>query len=435
MPTFPFRRLSALALLFLAIPTAFSDENDSPVADGDSKPKNVVTIDGVFESKKTHEITAGFEQISSLTIKRILDHGTPVKKGTSIVWFETKEIDEQITKAERDLELAEIAFNDAEFAYEQFLEQQKLDRQAAELARAEARQAYDNFVNVDREQQIRSAEKQLERSKQSLEYAQEELNQLQQMYEEDDLTEESEEIVLKRAQRAVESAEFNLEIAEVRTQRTIEQTIPVKQKQEEATLARAELAYAKKKHDLKSARDKREIERRKQKADFEKQQAEFKKLQAERRALVLTSPTEGLAYHGRITRGKISDKPSTLRKDSKVSASQILMTIVQPQPLRIVATVTEQQRAQLQTGMKGTAIANAFPDQKVPVTLRSIAAVPYANNKIECVVTIQAKTGDTDIVPGMTCKVELEPTKGDDSKKSKTEKSQTEKGNKKAGKK
>ncbi|EMI53479.1 HlyD family secretion protein [Rhodopirellula sallentina] len=430
MPTFPFRNLSALALLLLAVPTAFSDENDTQATGDASTPNQVVTIDGVFDSKKTHEITAGFEQISSLTIKRILDHGTPVKKGTSIVWFETKDIDEQITKAERDLELAEITLNDADFAYEQFLEQQKLDRQAAELARAEAQQAYDNFVNVDREQQIRSAEKQLERSKQSLEYAQEELNQLQQMYEEDDLTEESEEIVLKRAQRAVESAKFNLEIAEVRTQRTIAQTIPAKQKQEEATLARAELAYAKKKHDLKSARDKREIERRKQKADFEKQQAEFKKLQSERRAMVLTSPIEGLAYHGKITRGKMSDKPSTLQKDSKVSASQILMTIVQPQPLRIVATVTEEQRAQLQTGMKGTAIPKAFPDQKVPVTLRSIAAVPYATNKIECVVSIQGKTGDTDIVPGMTCKVELEPTKSDDNKKGKTKKD-----NKKAGKK
>ncbi|WP_404310082.1 HlyD family efflux transporter periplasmic adaptor subunit [Neorhodopirellula lusitana] len=416
MPTSPQRCLSLLALLLLAISPVLADDSDKKPADETGSENEVVKIDGVFESKKTNEIAANTKQIDSLVIKRILDHGASVKKGGNVVWFETKEIDEKIAKAELELELAKIALEDSEFSFEQFIEQQKLDRHDAEMTRKEARQAYDNFVNVDREQQIRNAEVQLKRSHESLEYVQEEFNQLEQMYEEDDLTEESEEIVLKRARRAVERAEFDLELAKTRAERTLDQSIPAKQEKQEAALSRAELAFSKSIQNLKSARNKREIERRKQQTEFEKQQADFKELQAERRALVLTSPIEGLVYHGKITRGRIGDKPSTLESQVKVSARQVLATIVQPQRLRIAADVNEEQRGKLDVGMKGTAIPKSFPGLKIPVTLESIAKVPFAANKIECVVVINGKVGDSEIVPGMTCSIQFEVAKDENTK-------------------
>ncbi|MBB3207922.1 hypothetical protein FHS27_003749 [Rhodopirellula rubra] len=438
MPTFPNRCLSVLSLLLLTISPVLADDSAPKATEPADSQTETVKIDGVFEAKKSHEITADLEQIDSLVIKRILDHGASVKKGGTVVWFETKDIDERIAKAEIDLELAKIAFEDSEFAFEQFVEQQELDRRDAELTRKEARQAYDNFVNVDREQQIRTTEVQLQRSHESLEYVQEELNQLEQMYEEDDLTEESEEIVLKRARRAVERAKFDLELAKTRAERTLDQTIPAKQEKQEAALTRAELAFAKAIQNLKSARVKREIERRKQQTEFEKQQADFKELQAERRALVLTSPIEGLVYHGKITRGRIGDKPSTLEPESKVSVGQVLATIVQPQRLRIASTVSEEQRGKLMSGMKGSATPKSFPGLQIPVTLQSIAKVPYAANKIECVVEIDGKVGETEIVPGMTCSIEFESPNDDgpedESAKDKTVESQKA-GTKKAAKK
>ncbi|MCM2370399.1 HlyD family efflux transporter periplasmic adaptor subunit [Aporhodopirellula aestuarii] len=404
----PLHWLSVLALLLSSATPVFADEAEKESSDEQAPKKEVVKIDGVFASKVTHEITADSEQITSFEIKRILPHGESVSKGASVVWFESKDIDTRIDKAEMDLSLAKISYEEAEFAFEQFVEQQELDRKAAELARQEARQAYDNFVNIDREQQIRTAEYQLQRSRESLEYAEEELGQLQKMYDEDDLTEESEEIVLKRARRAVERAKFDLEIAENRTQRTLEQTIPSQQEKQEAALARAELAYAKAIQELKTARGKREIERRKQKKEFDKQQADLKELQAERRALVLTSPISGLVYHGKLTRGRLSEKPSTLEPKSKVSARQVLVTVVQPDRLKITSDLSEDQRAKIEVGMKGSAIPKAFPDLKIPVTVQSIAPVPYASNKIECVLVINGKVKKENIVPGMTCSIEFE---------------------------
>ncbi|WP_345683873.1 HlyD family efflux transporter periplasmic adaptor subunit [Novipirellula caenicola] len=393
--------------LFAVLP-AMADEAEKKTSDESKQEEKPITIDGVFESLSSHEISADSEQIDSYVIKRILPHGSTVKKDAAVVWFETKEIDEKISKAEFDLALAKLALEEAEFSFEQFREQQELDRKTAELTRKEARLAYDNFVNVDREQQIKAAEVQLKRSQESLEYAQEELNQLEKMYQEDDLTEESEEIVLKRARRAVEQAEYSLELTKTRTQRTLEQTIPSQMEKQESELARAELAFTKAIQDLKNARVKRDIERRRQQKEFDKQQADFKQLQAERRGFVLTSPSDGLVYHGELTRGKLGDKASSLQAKSKVTSRQVLATIVQPERLRIIADLSEEQRGKVDVGMKGTAIPKAFPELKIPVSIQSIAKVPYASNKIECVVVIKGKINNADLVPGMSCSIEFE---------------------------
>ncbi|EMI19483.1 hypothetical protein RMSM_03573 [Rhodopirellula maiorica SM1] len=393
--------------MFAVLPT-MADEAEKKTTDESKQEETAVKIDGVFESLSSHEIAADSEQIDSYVIKRILPHGKNVKKGAAVVWFETKEIDEKIRKMEFDVALAKLAFEEAVFSDEQFREQQELDRKAAELARKEARQAYDNFVDVDRQQQIMSAEVQLKRSRESLEYVEEELNQLEKMYQEDDLTEESEEIVLKRARRAVEQAKYNLELTKTRTERTLTQSIPSQQEKQEATLARAELAFAKTVQDLKAARVKRDIERRRQKTELEKQQADFKQLQAERRGLVLTSPSDGLVYHGKLTRGKLGDKASSLDVKSKVTPRQVLATIVQPERLRISADLSEEQRSKVHVGMKGTAIPKAFPELKIPVSIESIGKVPYAANKIECVVKVKGKVENAELMPGMTCSIEFE---------------------------
>ena len=108
--------------------------------------------------------------------------------------------------ADIEMRLATITMEEDEFNHKQFLAAQKLKRSAVERTWKTAQQSYNNFVKVDRERTIKTQENLLKGSLASLENTKEELEQLQQMYDADELTEESEEIVLKRAKRAVESA-------------------------------------------------------------------------------------------------------------------------------------------------------------------------------------------------------------------------------------
>ncbi|MCP4784202.1 MAG: hypothetical protein GY878_11665 [Fuerstiella sp.] len=166
-----------------------------------TKP-DTLKIGGVFEAIATAEVKYNTEHLKSFVITRLVPHGTTVKKGQNVVWFDSEHLDKELRQAETDLRLSKLSLDDDEFGYKQFLETQRLEREAAERRKRKAQQDYDNFVKVDRQRQLKTAEFNLKSSTASLANAMEELKQLEQMYKEDDLTEESEEIVLKRASAA-----------------------------------------------------------------------------------------------------------------------------------------------------------------------------------------------------------------------------------------
>ena len=188
---FPHRLFAgSFSVGFLICGAVFAADEPASASDEKSKTKTV-KISGVFEAINSLEISPDTEHITSLEIKRIVPHGTKIGAGKNVVLFETEEIDKQIKEAGTELRLAKLTLEDDEYAYTQFLETQKLDKEAAELARKRAQQDYDNFVQVDRDRQIKTAEFNLKSSQSSLDNAKEELEQLEQMYKEDELTEES----------------------------------------------------------------------------------------------------------------------------------------------------------------------------------------------------------------------------------------------------
>lgn len=369
--------------------------------------KAPVKVTGVFEPVDGHELAAGTEQVNSLVIKKIVPHGTSVKKGQAIVWFETEAVDQQVSDAENALRLAELTQQEAAFDYQQFLAIQKLDREVAVRTKRDAQRAYDNFVKVDRDRNVETTEFNLKSSRGSLENALEELRQLEKMYKEDELTEESEEIVLKRAKRSVESAQFRLKSSEITAQRALTQGIPGEQETQDDTLARALLTYDKAIRSLELARQRRDIEVAKGKKAFAKQQADMQELRADRQRLVLRAPADGIVYHGKLTRGKLGEKPSALAADVTVTSKQVLVTIVNPANMQVRVDLPENLLQRVQVGSVGVAKPKAFPDRKIPVTVKSVSQVPLSNGKHDCVFRVKLGKQQPAVMPGMSCEVEL----------------------------
>ncbi len=407
---------SLTLLLSVCFATALPAE-DEPASASDEKPKTV-KLSGVFESLDAKEVKADNEHLASLKIKRILPHGTKVSKGQNIVWFETEEIDKTIKDAEIDLRLSKLTQEDEEFSYKQFLETQTLDRKAAELARQNAQQDFDNFVQVDREHQKATAEQNLKSAVASLENAEEELKQLEQMYKEDDLTEESEEIVLKRAKQSVEFAQFRLDGTKITSDRTVKQTIPRTQAQQDESLARAQLTHQQKMHDLDSARRRRDIEIARKRDKLKDEEEKVKEMRDERKKAVLQSPLDGILLHGKLTRGKLSDKPSALEEGSTVTGKQVIATVVNSARLQVRIDLNEDQLSKLAVGDKCKVTAKAFPDHQFNGRVKSISPIAYAGNKFDCLVTIKRGKDSPAIVPTMHCDVEFaEKGKPGDDKK------------------
>lgn len=383
---------------------AESKESNEAIIQRKEKP---LTIQGVFEAVTSWELVHEADQISSLEIERIVPHGSPVTEGQTVVWFDAEAIDRQLATAEVDLKLAQLTAADDDFAYEQFLETQKLDRGAAERARKSARQAYDNYVKVDREREIIDAEFSVKSAKSSLENAMEELEQLTQMYEEDDLTEESEEIVLKRAKQSVEFAEYRLESTSLRSERTVDQGIPKKDADEEDKLAKAEMAYEKAMRDLESTKKKRDLERKRAADDLAKKEADFEKLREQRKSITMKTPGDGILLHGELTRGALAAKPSTLEAGSKVAQDQVIATIASPKKLVVRLDVAEKDVAALAKDTACVVKPSAMPDTKIEGVVKSVASVPYAAGKFDAVIQLNGKVPAA-VVPTMTATVEFE---------------------------
>jgi hypothetical protein len=325
------------------------------------------------------------------------------------VWFDREDIDRKVEDAEEALRLSKLNLDGEVFAYEQFLKSQSLDKEAAERSRKAAQQDYDNFIAVDRDQAAKSAQFSLKSANESLDNVKEELKQLEQMYQEDDLTEESEEIVLKRAKQAVESAQFRLESTEIQTKRVTSQQIPRTAAEQEEALARAELAFQNAMHDLKLSRERRDLEMGQKKKGFQREEEKLQELKDDRKQMVLASPIEGIALHGKLTRGRLSDKPSTLEPDAKVAPKQVLITVVDPSKLQVRVDLDEEHLNLVTEGSTCKISVKAFPKLEAKGRVKSVSKVPYAANKYDCVVVFQANSDTKQLLPTMNCELEFIP--------------------------
>ncbi|MFK8114427.1 MAG: HlyD family secretion protein [Rubripirellula sp.] len=390
-----------------------ADGEQAADKEANEKEPAALKISGVFQSLNEVQILADTEQISSLEIKRIVKHGGKVSQGQNVVSFDAEDIDKQIKEAEIKLRLAKLTMGDDEFAYQQFLKNQALDKQSAERARKNAQQNYDNFVQIDRDRQILAAEFNVKSSQASLDNATEELEQLEQMYKEDDLTEESEEIVLKRAKQSVEFAQYRLDGTKASSKRSLEQTIPNATAQQEATLAKAQLTHEQAIRDLSSARQRREIEMGQKRDKFKEQQEKLAELKQERKKISLAAPIEGIALLGALNRGRLGDKPSTLEIGSKVTPSTVIATIVNPRRLQIRVSLEQKDLSKVKVGAKCKVTCKAFPDFETTGTVKSVSSVAYAGTKHDCVVNFKQAKHQPGTLPTMSCDLEFASKESD----------------------
>ncbi len=388
--------MMGIALTYSSVATASAQE-----------PLPPVKINGVFESAKSAELKVTGEQNKSWVIKKIVPHGTLVEANQVVVWLKTDAIDKQIRDSEIEFKLADLAMDEANFKHDQFLAAQEMDRAAAERAIEKAKLDYANYLKVDKDYQLKSANFNLKFSEYALDNVQEELDQLEKMYRRDELTEESEEIVLKRAQRDVESALFRLEGTREQHRRTIEESLPRNEVEQAERIRRAEMAFAAALLDLKLSHVRREMDLKKQQIKFDEQKQNLEKLKAERKKMIMKSPVAGYAIHGALTRGAQPERPAPLEAGKSLTADQVVVTIVPVKSLRVRLTIAESELRHVKEGIEVQVFSNIFPNEPMKGEVVSVSTVPYSGNKFDCVVKFKPGKLAGRLVPTTGCRVEF----------------------------
>ena len=143
---------------------------------------------------------------SDFEITQITPHGSRVSKGDVLIAFDPEAIDIKIHDTRKAIEsrAIEIAQTRLELAHLESTTPHRLD--ALKRAAAEASEENAYFIKTRRKASEESADQSLRRSEISLENEREELRQLEKMYAADDLTEETEEIILTRQKDQVVAA-------------------------------------------------------------------------------------------------------------------------------------------------------------------------------------------------------------------------------------
>ena len=186
-----------------------------------------VALDGIFEAQNQAELfIRPQEWPAALSVLKAIEHGAVVKQGDLVLALDTEKIDRLIVDLRAEQELNELALKQAAAQLAAMEKIVPLEDQANNRNRRITEEDWKRFQEVEKPLMVKVTEYHLKASQDMLEYAEEEYRQLEKMYKADDLREETERIVLRRAKAGVDRAKLSLELAQASHEEALKLSLP-----------------------------------------------------------------------------------------------------------------------------------------------------------------------------------------------------------------
>lgn len=345
------------------------------------------------------------------TIRKAAEHGSTVKKGDVLVDLDPEKLDQALRDLDTEQQITELSLRQAEAELPVLEKLMPIELAEAERLKKQATEDQDRFLKIDRPYAEESAREQVKSSTHYVEYAREELKQLQKMYRDKELTEETEEIILKRQKHEVEQAEFFLKSARLRQAEVTEVSLPRREVGVRESLRKLTIANDRAQAALPLNLTQKRLSREKLKQELEKSRERYAKLKHDRTLTTIVAPTDGIVYYGRATYGQFPSIPGNpilarLTVGGSLSAEDVFMTIVAPKPTVVYATVDEKDLHLLKAGQTGKATPAAYPDLRLTCKVREVDPVRLPTGSF---LTVVALEGDVSagLRPAMNCTVKV----------------------------
>lgn len=397
-------------------------EKDGDDEEEEEEEEKEITISGRFVSSQMTSVSRRLEEWSDMSIKKVVPHGKQVKAGDTLIELDLTDIDKAISDLEHTIETDKLALEQATEKLAMLKRTTKMDLESAKLDNQKAQEDLELFRKRDKSFGIEQNEFSLKSSKNRLAYQEEELKQLLKMYEADDLTEESEEIILKRTRDQVESARFYLKRYQHDYDDYSKYTLPRQQKTIETGAEQAALALEKAKITLPASVKELELSIQQQEVSHERSLEKLATLKRDRKEMSIKSPRAGIVFYGECENGKFSS-PRTLgkelRKHGSIKSDKVFMTIVTLRPLHIIADIGEADLRHVKKGDSITVTPKAFPDSELKAKVKEISKFPVDDGKFEVKLTCRLGAQSDRIVPGMSCDLAVTPEAEEGEKKKK----------------
>jgi multidrug efflux pump subunit AcrA (membrane-fusion protein) len=223
------------------------------------------------------------------------------------------------------------------------------------------------------------------------------------MYRDKDLTEETEEIILKRLRNQIEQQEFNLESLRLQQEREATLDLPRRDQSMIDGVRKQTLTWQKSHLSLPLELNQKKLTLEKQQIERAKTEEKFQDLENDRAAMTVRAPMDGIVYHGQADRGQwnTATVTSRLRRNGAIQPKEIFMTVVSLKPVSLRADAEERDLHTLKEGLTGQAVPVAFPSMKIPCRIKRVSMVPRAAGSFETSVALDVPDNVETIVPGM----------------------------------
>jgi HlyD family secretion protein len=371
--------------------------------------KHQLELEATIAGSTAKEVLIDPEESVQLQVREFVPHGTRVTKGQTVVKFDTTKLDEQIEDLESAKALAEVNLKAAHNEAEMVAKTAPLDAKLASESQKHADEDLARFEKIDRAFREKSSEQSVKQVNNFLEYVQEELNQLEKMYKADDLTEETEEIVLKRARNDVEQWKFIVEMVKYGHERDKEVEIPRSLTHYQHASAQAGLLAEKSRLTTPLSIEKEKLEVAKMLFEQKKAADHLARLKKDRERLIVTAPADGVLYYGRWHGSKwtgSSEVSQKLHVGAQLQPHDLVMTVVQTGPLEVQAVVKEKDLAHVTSGVAGNFCPAAWPDKRVAVKVSKLSAAPQTEGEFGATLSLDGASPEN-LVAGMTGKVKI----------------------------
>ncbi|MGI9240518.1 MAG: efflux RND transporter periplasmic adaptor subunit [Verrucomicrobiales bacterium] len=365
-----------------------------------------VSLPAVFEGTKLTPVSIDPKAWTDLTVVSTVNHGTRVKKGTRLVQLKLEALEDQIEALEAADKTAKLTLQTAIDGLANLEKTTPLELEATRRAKRQSDQDLERWLKTGRSREEETYKRNAESSARQLEYAQEELNQLQKMYDEDDLTEETEEIILKRAKISVDNAKYYLKLSTDSRDYALETSIPRKHQGAIDQNRRATLAHELASKMIPRSLALKRLEVAKAKTDAAKAAKKLGELKRDFAVLKdISSPVDGVVYFGQSKNGNwtSAEAAKKLIPGGKLAPRLPFMTIVGEGDLRVQTKIPEDKLALLKQGARGYMTPTSDPLLRIPARLGKIN---YASSPVgfSTSASIEQPEGSR-LMPGMKGKL------------------------------
>ncbi len=366
----------------------------------------VLSLKGYFEDPDAIPISIATKNWGELKVTEPPVQGRKVKKGDLLLKLELEKIKQRLDLLNSDLSVIDL--DRQILSSEVKLAETLAPMEKKELDRMEnyVRQDFERFKKIDLPYEKKAAAMSLKSYRDSLAYATEEFNQLKKMYEADDLTEETEEIILQRTKNQVDRAKFLLEGAIQRNQKFNEVVVP-------REVVAVEDGYDRKKLAMSTIRKILPVELKKKKFELQKLEEERakllrikKELEFDAKQMSPHSPATGILFWGTFKRGKWSGMTSfepKLRKAGIIKPHEEFLTVSPNKRTQVRIQLPEKYLDEVSAGMKGKIERVSLTDQKLEACLTKIEEIPINPGIYDLTVEVVIPEDQKPPLPGTTC--------------------------------